>query len=134
MPSSEVDIIIAGGTLCIVLSIKMIALTIVLVSLLGGTVGCIIAGRLAAADPSLKILVIESGPETRNQPMHAQPARFLAHLHPESKTVKFQVGRPSPFLDGRSAVIPCGQCLGGGSSVNCKYDDCLDFEKTPDHG
>ena len=27
--------------------------------------------------------------------------------------------RPSAALGGRSAAVPCGQCLGGGGSVNC---------------
>ncbi|KAI0369246.1 alcohol oxidase-like protein [Pilatotrama ljubarskyi] len=84
----------------------------------GGTCGCILAGRLAAADPSLKILVIEAGPTTRDDPLHIQPARYLYHLRPDSRTVKFQVGRESATLDGRAPVVPCGQCLGGGSSVN----------------
>ncbi|KAJ8482000.1 hypothetical protein ONZ51_g5643 [Trametes cubensis] len=84
----------------------------------GGTCGCIIAGRLATADPALKILVIEAGPPTRDDPSHTQPARYLHHLQPGSKTVKFHVGRESVALGGRSPVVPCGQCLGGGSSVN----------------
>ncbi|EIW56549.1 alcohol oxidase-like protein [Trametes versicolor FP-101664 SS1] len=84
----------------------------------GGTCGCIIAGRLAAADPSLSILVIESGPPTRGDPLHIQPAHYLHHLRPDSTTVKFQVGRESAALGGRAPIVPCGQCLGGGSSVN----------------
>ncbi|KAI0643101.1 alcohol oxidase-like protein [Trametes meyenii] len=94
--SSTYDIIIAGG----------------------GTSGCVLAGRLAAADPSLSILVIESGPTTLNDPLHKQPARYMYHLRPESTTVKFNVGRESAALDGRAPVVPCGQCVGGGSSVN----------------
>ncbi|KAI9060146.1 GMC oxidoreductase [Trametes sanguinea] len=84
----------------------------------GGTCGCIIASRLAAADPNLSILVLEAGPETRDDPAHTQPARYLSHLQPGSKTVKFHVGRESAALGGRSPVVPSGQCLGGGSSVN----------------
>ncbi|EMD35142.1 hypothetical protein CERSUDRAFT_139982 [Gelatoporia subvermispora B] len=84
----------------------------------GGTAGCIIAGRLAAADPSLKILVIEAGPPTLDDVLHTQPARYLYHLRPDSTTVKFNVGKPSPHVAGRSIIVPCGQCVGGGSSVN----------------
>lgn len=87
----------------------------------GGASGCVVAGRLAAADPSLKILVVEAGPHTRDDVMHTQPARYLTHLRPGSTTVKFNVGKESPHLGGRSAVVPCGQCLGGGSSVNCTW-------------
>ncbi|KAI0920510.1 hypothetical protein AcW1_002232 [Taiwanofungus camphoratus] len=96
LDESEFDIIVAGG----------------------GTCGCIIAGRLAAADASLKILVMEAGPPTRDRLIHTQPARYLSHLLPDSTTVKFYVGQESKDLGGRAPVVPCGQCLGGGSSVN----------------
>ncbi|OSX62585.1 hypothetical protein POSPLADRAFT_1169270 [Postia placenta MAD-698-R-SB12] len=84
----------------------------------GGTVGCVIAGRLAAADPNLKILVIESGPPVRENQEHIIPAKFLSHLLPTSTTVKFHVGKPSEELAGRTPIVPAGACLGGGSSVN----------------
>ncbi|KAI0655480.1 alcohol oxidase-like protein [Cubamyces menziesii] len=84
----------------------------------GGTAGCVLAGRLAAADPTLTILVIECGPTTRDDPMHTQPARYISHLRPDSTTVKFHTGKESAALGGRAPVVPCGQCLGGGSSVN----------------
>jgi len=92
----EADIIIAGG----------------------GTTGCVIAGRLAAADPSLRILILEAGPPTLEDLAHVQPARYLSHLLPGSTTVKFNVGKESADLGGRAPIVPCGQCLGGGSSVN----------------
>ncbi|CDO68836.1 Alcohol oxidase [Trametes cinnabarina] len=70
MPSSDTyDIIIAGG----------------------GTAGCVIAGRLATADATLNILVVEAGPNTRDDPLHTQPSRYLHHLRPDSTTVKFNV-------------------------------------------
>ncbi|EJF57487.1 alcohol oxidase-like protein [Dichomitus squalens LYAD-421 SS1] len=84
----------------------------------GGTSGLIIASRLATADPSLSILVVEAGAPTRDDPQHIQPVRYLHHLRPDSTTVKFHVGRESAALGGRAPVVPCGQCLGGGSSVN----------------
>ncbi|KAI0744641.1 alcohol oxidase-like protein [Earliella scabrosa] len=96
MAKNEFDVIIAGG----------------------GTTGCVVAGRLAAADPSLSILVVEAGPTTRNDDLHTQPARYLYHLRPETSTIKFNVGRESAALGGRAPVVPCGQCVGGGSSVN----------------
>ncbi|KAH9921137.1 GMC oxidoreductase-domain-containing protein [Fomitopsis serialis] len=95
-PSSEVDIIIAGG----------------------GTSGLVIASRLAEADPTLSILVLEAGPPTQEDPAHTQPARYLSHLLPGSKTVRVYEGRKTEELGGRGVVVPCGQCLGGGSSVN----------------
>ncbi|KAI0671023.1 alcohol oxidase-like protein [Trametes maxima] len=84
----------------------------------GGASGCVLAGRLAAADPSLSILVIESGPTTRDDPLHTQPSRYMYHLRPDTTTVKFVVGRESAALGGRAPTVPIGQCLGGGSSVN----------------
>ncbi|KAI0761982.1 alcohol oxidase-like protein [Trametes elegans] len=96
MAQSTYDIIIAGG----------------------GAAGCVIAGRLAAADPTLSILVLESGPTTRDDPLHTQPARYLYHLRPESTTVRFNVARESAALAGRAPVVPSAQCLGGGSSIN----------------
>lgn len=86
----------------------------------GGTTACVIAGRLAAADHSLKILVVESGQHSRDVPPHVQPSRYIEHLAPSSTTVSFHVAKPSPHLNGRAAVVPCGRSVGGGSTVNCK--------------
>jgi hypothetical protein len=86
----------------------------------GGTTACVIAGRLAAADPSLKILIVESGQHSRDLPRHVQPCRYIEHLAPDSTTVYFHVAKPSPHLNGRAIVVPCGRTVGGGSAVNCK--------------
>jgi alcohol oxidase len=95
----QIDIIIAGG----------------------GTTGCIVAGRLAAADPTLTILVLEAGPPTLNNELHVQPAMYSHHLKPDSTTIKYVVAEKNENLNGRQTVGAHGQCLGGGSSVNCKY-------------
>ena len=79
-----------------------------------------ILGRLAAADPSLRILMLEAGPPTKDDLAHIQPARYLSHLAPDSDTVKHFVGKPSDDLNGRQLTLQCGQCVGGGSSVGCK--------------
>jgi alcohol oxidase len=113
---TEYDIIFAGGGYQ---SSHRLRLTN---SSLGGTAACLIAGRLAAADPSLKLLVLEAGPHTRGLDAHRQPARYTSHLHPSSKTVTFNVAKPSEKLGGRAIVVPSGRCVGGGSSVNCKFD------------
>ena len=89
------------------------------VYLTGGSAGCILAGRLAVADPNLRILVLEAGPTTYNNPTHTQPTRFPIHLAPGSRTIRVHTSRPSTALGGRSATVQCGQCLGGGGSVNC---------------
>jgi hypothetical protein len=87
--------------------------------LTGGAAGCIVAGRLAVADPNLRILVLEAGPTTYNDPAHTQPMRYPTHLAPGSRTIRVHTSRPSAALGGRSVTVQCGQCLGGGGSINC---------------
>ncbi|EIM87866.1 alcohol oxidase-like protein [Stereum hirsutum FP-91666 SS1] len=112
--NSEYDIIVAGG----------------------GTSGCLLASRLASADSSLRILVLEAGPPTKDLLTHIQPARYLSHLAPTSTTVRFHAAQASENLGGRKIVVPCGQCLGGGSSVNfamytrASRSDYDDWEET----
>jgi alcohol oxidase len=36
----------------------------------------------------------------------------------DSKTASFYYSRPSKWLGGRKAVVPCAHILGGGSSIN----------------
>ena len=61
----EVDIIFAGG----------------------GTAACVAAGRLAKANPDLKIVLVEGGPNNFNNPTVTNPAVYLSHLAPDSNTV-----------------------------------------------
>jgi len=84
----------------------------------GGTAACVIASRLAVADANLRILLLEAGPTTHNDPTHTEPLKFLSHLAPGSKTVRAHVSQPSAALGGGTAVVPNGQCLGGGGSIN----------------
>ncbi|KAF3913551.1 hypothetical protein ABW20_dc0104379 [Dactylellina cionopaga] len=93
---SEVDIIVAGG----------------------GAAGCTLAARLAKADPSLSILIIEAGINNKNLPQVIYPAMYLANLLPDSKTAKFHVAAANQHLNGREPIVPVGGCLGGGSSIN----------------
>lgn len=85
---------------------------------IGGSAGCVVAGRLAAADPSLEILIVEQGINNLNVPSVVRPAMFLNHLAPGSTTSKSYTGRPSEHLAGRAPVVPVGNILGGGSSIN----------------
>ncbi|THH14622.1 hypothetical protein EUX98_g9586 [Antrodiella citrinella] len=84
----------------------------------GGASACVVAGRLAAADPTIRILLIEAGPPTKDVLSHTQPARFASHLTPNSKTIKYVAAKRSEALGGRAVIVPAGECLGGGSSVN----------------
>ncbi|KAJ4124103.1 Alcohol oxidase [Fusarium oxysporum f. sp. narcissi] len=92
----DVDVIIAGG----------------------GTAACIVAGRLAEADPSLCILVIEGGQNNYNVPNIIHPAFSMAHLSPTSKTTMFYKGNKAKQLADREPIVASGGVLGGGSSIN----------------
>lgn len=95
-PPSEVDVIICGG----------------------GAAGSVVAGRLAMADPSLSILVVECGKNNYNVREVVWPALYLTHQAPGSTTAKFYKGKASKHLGGREPIVPVGNILGGGSSIN----------------
>lgn len=84
----------------------------------GGTAGCIVASRLADADPQLSILLIEGGLNNFNLPQVVRPALYRANFAPGSKTSVFHWGREEEQLAGRKMVVATGDVLGGGSSVN----------------
>ncbi|KAG1810784.1 hypothetical protein EV424DRAFT_144856 [Suillus variegatus] len=84
----------------------------------GGATACVVAGRLAAYDPSLRILILEAGQHTLNKPIHVQPYQYPLNQAPTSTTVTFHMGNPSPRLNGRAPIVPSGRCVGGGSCVN----------------
>ncbi|KAG4433517.1 hypothetical protein IFR05_011000 [Cadophora sp. M221] len=84
----------------------------------GGTAGCIVAGRLAATDPSLSILVIERGQDNFNNPNIVHPGVFFRNIAPGSTSAIFWEGEKSKLLAGRSLIVPSGGILGGGSSIN----------------
>ena len=86
----------------------------------GGTTACVVAGRLTATDPSLRILIIESGQHSRDVPSHVQPCRYVQHLAPDSTTLSPYIAKPSTHLNGRGIAVACGRGVGGGSTVNCK--------------
>jgi choline dehydrogenase-like flavoprotein len=117
--NEEYDIIIAGGMPSPLPPFFSFLTESTIHAVLGGTAGCVVASRLATADPDLRILVLEAGPSTHDNPAHIQPAFFISHLAPGSRTVRAHAGRPSEALGGRSAIVQTGQCLGGGGSVNC---------------
>ncbi|KAE9390926.1 FAD/NAD(P)-binding domain-containing protein [Gymnopus androsaceus JB14] len=105
----------------------------------GGTTACIVAGRLAQADPSLKILIIEAGSHTEDLHNHVQPARYLNNLG-QGHTFSHHNSIPSDALGGRSICVPTGCCLGGGSAVNfmmytrAAASDYDDWEKVGNSG
>ncbi|KAJ7635740.1 GMC oxidoreductase-domain-containing protein [Mycena polygramma] len=87
-----------------------------------GTTACVVAGRLAAADSTLRILLVENGPLTKDLPLHVQPARYLQNMtDPRAETFTFHKANPSLKLNGRSLTMSNANCVGGGSSVNAMF-------------
>ncbi|KAG1750334.1 GMC oxidoreductase-domain-containing protein [Suillus paluster] len=84
----------------------------------GGTTACVVAGRLAECDPSLRILILEGGQHTLNKAAHVQPYQYFTHQASSSTTMTFNVGNPTSRLNGRAPIVHCAHCVGGGSSVN----------------
>ena len=76
------------------------------------------AGRLAEANPSLQVLIIEAGKDNRDNPLVRVPALFLHNLKPDSGAVHLHISKPSPHVSGRCSTVESGRILGGGSSVN----------------
>ncbi|KAF2025401.1 alcohol oxidase-like protein [Setomelanomma holmii] len=85
---------------------------------MGGTAGCIIAGRVAEAHPDLSILVIEQGANNKDVPHIVNPVFYLQNLQPTAKTALFYKGNKAPQLADREPIVPSGGTLGGGSSIN----------------
>lgn len=83
----------------------------------GGTTACVVAARLADADPELSVLLIEGGPNNKD-PSIEYPAFFTASLAPNSKNTLFYVTKKSAAVGDRELVLPAGGVLGGGSSTN----------------
>ncbi|KAJ1309433.1 hypothetical protein OPQ81_006209 [Rhizoctonia solani] len=94
----EVDIIVAGG----------------------GPAGCVVAGRLAKADPNLQVMLIEYGPNNIDDPMVSTPAVYPRNMRLlESDKAHFYYDtNKSSHLRGRKTIVPCAKVLGGGSSIN----------------
>ncbi|KAK4099141.1 GMC oxidoreductase [Parathielavia hyrcaniae] len=93
---NEVDIIIAGG----------------------GSAGCIVAGRLAAADPKLSILLIERGADNKNVPSIIHPVLFSQNWVPANNRAIFYPANKAVQLADRAPMVVSGGTLGGGSSIN----------------
>ncbi|KAL1306677.1 hypothetical protein AAFC00_005349 [Neodothiora populina] len=84
----------------------------------GGSCGCVVAGRLANLDHNLQVILIEAGESNLNNPWVYRPGIYPKNMKLDSKTASFYYSRPSEFLAGRRAVVPCAHILGGGSSIN----------------
>lgn len=84
----------------------------------GGAAACITAGRLAAADPSLRILLLERGGHTENMPQVYVPAFYMQNLYPGATTTHVHMMNSTEHVGDRQIPLHVGRCVGGGSSVN----------------
>jgi alcohol oxidase len=64
------------------------------------------------------VLLIEAGESNLNNPWVFRPGIYPRNMKLDSKTASFYESRPSKWLAGRKAVVPCAHVLGGGSSIN----------------
>jgi choline dehydrogenase len=80
----------------------------------GGSAGCAMAGRLAAA--GVKVLLLEAGKTNKHYKLRI-PALTSSVVQNTDFDWKY-VAEPDPTIGGRADVWPGGKRLGGGSSIN----------------
>lgn len=80
-----------------------------------GSTGCLLANRLSA-NPACRVLLIDSG-RADNDPWIHIPATFFKVLG-KRIDIHHYVSDPVEGMNGRPSIIPQGNVLGGGSSVN----------------
>lgn len=82
----------------------------------GGSSGSVVSSRLVEGDAG-RVLVLEAGHHHRH-PLLDMPPGVFKLLKNDSKFFTVHESVPQPQLDGRTAEIPQGNVLGGGSTVN----------------
>ncbi|KIJ56938.1 GMC oxidoreductase [Sphaerobolus stellatus SS14] len=95
----EVDVIVAGG----------------------GPAGCVVAGRLAYADPNLQVMLIEGGANNKDDPWVYRPGVYVRNMQRDGineKATFYVDTMASSHMRGRKSIVPCANILGGGSSIN----------------
>ncbi|KAG7445872.1 alcohol oxidase [Guyanagaster necrorhizus] len=96
----EVDVIVAGG----------------------GPAGCVVAGRLAYADPTLKVMLIEGGANNRDDPWVYRPGIYVKNMQRDGMQATFYTDtQESPFLRGRQSIVPCANVLGTSCSNSINF-------------
>ncbi|KAJ6510972.1 methanol oxidase [Mycena sanguinolenta] len=117
----EVDVIVAGG----------------------GPSGCVVAGRLAYADPNLKVMLIEGkhyegGANNRDDPWVVRsrshrPGIFVRNMQRDGindKATFYTDTMASSHMRGRKSIVPCANILGEAYIRMASASDWDDF-KTP---
>jgi choline dehydrogenase len=82
-----------------------------------GPAGCVLATRLSA-DPSVKVLLLEAGPEDKDPYIH-WPVGFYKMTSGTKNSWGYETV-PLAHLDGRRMWFPQGRVLGGGGSINAQ--------------
>jgi choline dehydrogenase len=81
----------------------------------GGSAGCLLANRLSE-NPQHRVLLIESGKNDTDPWIHI-PATFFKVLE-KGEAVHPYMSAPEKGLNGRPSIVPQGNVIGGGSSLN----------------
>jgi choline dehydrogenase len=81
----------------------------------GGSAGCVLANRLSE-DIRTNVLLLEAGGKATNPWLHIPLGYGTLYADPRYNWL--YKTEPEPQLGGRTAVLPRGKVLGGGSAVN----------------
>jgi choline dehydrogenase len=81
----------------------------------GGAAGCVLANRLSLNSAN-RVLLIESGGVDKDPFIHI-PGTFFKVIE-KGRDVHFYASDPEKGLNGRPSIVPQGNVLGGGSSIN----------------
>lgn len=83
----------------------------------GGTAGCVLAARLAAAVPDWQILLLEAGPNNNDDANVSTPLTSRRMFGKQEYDWCFQ-STPQPGLHGRVIEQTRGRMIGGSSAIN----------------
>lgn len=81
----------------------------------GGSAGCVLANRLSA-DPSVRVCLLEAGPDDDNKWIHI-PVGYVKTMIDPAVNWMFETA-PDEKSGNRAIPVPRGKVLGGSSSIN----------------